>query len=287
MADITLIAVTKDDNPNIGREIYNGDLEIIEAALNAKIDRDGSVSMDSTLNMNGYRIINLGAGVDPFDPINKQQFDAELNKYAEKNTIYVDPGFANSLPNEKGVGGKAVDPIIALGYISDATTGNLWKVKISSPPTEYSGIFPGKRYVKMLGQGEPIIRLTEDPAEIGAGKARITANTLVEGIIFRADSTISQLILEGDGMLGDFKRCVFFFDGESVTNPDLLLRGVRLEDCDIPMPSLGTITLDGTTPSFINNCKYSVDLLNSQNNDPQAINQKIENLHNLYFNQLT
>lgn len=282
---ITLNLIPKDANPNIGRDTYNENFEAIIAEFGNKISKDGSISMDSTFNMNEYRIVMLGAGVDPFDGINKQQFDEETNKYAEKNTIYVNPGYANSPPNSKKIGGKAVDPFTALGYITDATTENYWKIKLSDPPDVYVGDFSGmKDFVHIIGDSNPIVLIVED-LTVGVGKAKISTNAIIEKIRFKVDSNISQLILDGDSMKGEIKNCVFYFDdSDGITNPDLLLRGIKIINNDLALPSLGTITFDGTTESYVNLCRYSVDFVNPGNNDPSTINQKVPKIHGTYYN---
>ncbi len=278
-----------DDNPNTGRLKINTNFQANDDEFATCIKIDGSVSMDSTVNMGSYRIVNLGAGVNPDDAINKGQLDDEVNKFAPKNWVFVSPGYVNTPPegsgpgnSRAGVGGKANSFSQAISYASaDSTNGNNWYVKIYGQTTEYSADFQNFiNFIHLEGDGNPILNVPQD-INVGTKKAKITTNSIIENIRFKFDGLV-QVILDCENTTGEFKNCTFFFTN-AYPNPDLLCRGVKITNCDlVPTPS-GTITLDGTTNNYINHCRFSVDLTNPGNNEVNTNNQTIANLRN-YIN---
>lgn len=282
----TFTPVDIDDNPNTGRNKYNSDFQAVSDEFNNTFKRDGSVNMDSTANMGGYRVVNMGAAIEANDAVNKDQFDSEINKFAPKNWVFMSPGYNNSPPTSggviMGVGGKANNFSQAIIYASaDSTNGNNWYVKIYGQVTEYSADFSSfKNFISLVGDGEPILNIPEDPT-VGTKKAQIVTNSIIENIRFKLDG-IQELILDCENTTGEFRNCTFFFK-DSYPNPNVLCRGVKITNCDIVGPSIMTITLDGTTSNYINYCRFSVKLINEGNNELNTTNQVISNLKN-YIN---
>ena len=78
------------DSENAKQDIAIND-KASKSDLDDKLDIDGSNPMNGSLNMNSNKLVNLSAGIDENDAVNKSQLDSHTIAIAAKaNKTYVD-----------------------------------------------------------------------------------------------------------------------------------------------------------------------------------------------------
>lgn len=275
---VTISTVNTSDTPNSGRVKINSNFSSINTDLATTIHKDGSVAMDSTLNMSGYRVVNMGAGVDATDGVNYGQLLAEVNKRVVTNFFEVAPNY----PTLDTTSQRFVAVFKALGAITDATTNNWYTIKVYPKKSQEAGGYSEdlstyfKNYVNLVGENYPVITLVQD----GNQDAIISGNGIIKGIRFRFlghSITESHLTLQGV----KFEDCTFYL-GNGLAVADLHLNGCSMSNCKVMVPSTSAIIMDSTNYNLVNNCVINLDLSGTGQLESGCVNEIIPNLVNYY-----
>lgn len=238
------------DSPNTWRENYNTDIQSIQQEFQTVIHSDGSVGMDSTLNMGGYKITELAAGVEPNEAVNYDQLIAQADKYIGTNEIVVHPSFTTTP-------GKKYDSLdAAITYLYGVSYGSShYKVHLKTP---ING--------KYTSNGDTL--------------SLYKPNTFIQGDLYtQVDCAIGNYIIDGGGSNdGWISGLVLKFTDTSSTNVrlrnlnvrdsilivndtvDLELKEVKLLQCVIIVQSGNSIRLMDASSNIVNFCKLSTFL---------------------------
>lgn len=275
----TITDVTSGKNPNEGRQIINDNFEAINDELITTIHADGSVPMQSNLNMNNNRVIALSDGIDGTDGATVRQVTSAMNRLIVKRSAYVVPGFIGAerlYPDGTGseYALKVGSPQRAFEEITDATIGNEWTVFVPHNGSYYaSQDFSNlKDYINIFGEGNPVIEITDGTVP---SYSTINKNGKFKGFTIKYNQGKNLLI-----NVGTWNDCwIFLSNITGITPRNLTFGQASMMDC---MFVADNILLDGTTNNFIHKCTMNVDLGGAGTNDVYTTNFVIPLLENYY-----
>lgn len=280
------VTIDGSDTPNQGRVKINSNFDLVNTELNKKLNLDGSSLPTANINLNGYRIINAGAGLSANEYTTKIQMESSVNQTIVKRYIYVIPEtnqpqkilYVDGTNSDYGV--KTNRPDTAFNYIqtqADGTTGNEWTIKVPYKASFYKDQSFAKfgNYINMFGEGRPVIEITDSTT---VGVADILGISKISGCTLIYKDGVELNI--GNGLKID--DCDIFMNNTSYVSPRILtIRSGVVTNCRI---FADQIILDSTTGNFVDDCKISVEFTNPQNNDVNTTNKVVSTLAN-YFDQ--
>lgn len=271
------------DTPNEGRVKINSNFDSVTTDLDNKLNTDGSNLMDAHLNMNGYRVINAGAGIDDNDFITKSQMITETNHLVVKRYIYCNPDYNQTskvlyLDGTNSDYGVKVDNLsTALTYSksqADGTYGYEWTIKVPYKSDYWinQSFVNFSDYINIFGEGKPVIEIADGTTP---NVADIIGNSKIrDAILVYADG--KTLNLSGNVTIEDCD--IILNNTVGLQARKIVIGGANIINCKIIADE---IELDGTSVNLVDGCTISVlDFTNPENNDIYAINKTNLNLEN-------
>ena len=281
---MSIQVINTTDTPNAGRIKINSNFDSVVSDLDSKLNKDGSNAMTASLDMNGYRVINAGAGIDDNDYITKEQMITETNHLVNKRYIYCMADYNQEYKllyldgTSSFYGIKADSPETAFNYTAGVNDGTkyAWTIKVSYK----FDLWKNQSFVNFVdgnnvyGEGRPVVEIADGTS---AGTADIIADSKLEGLtlVYRDGKELNL----GGGLMVD--NCDIFLSNTE----GFLPRRVRINGAKVTRTRIisDEIILDGTSGNYVDDCTINIEnFTNPENNDVNAVNKSILNLEN-YF----